>query len=70
VNASLAKQFSLTDRFRLWFEATFTNVLNHPNFAPPSLNISNQSTFDVLTSTLPQGLGGTRTGQLALRLDF
>jgi len=70
VNAGLAKQFSLTERFRLRFEATFTNVLNHPNFAPPSLNISNPSTFGVLTSTLPQGLGGNRTGQLALRFDF
>ena len=70
VNSGLAKQFSLTERFHLRFEATFTNVLNHPNFAPPSLNISNQSTFGVLTSTLPQGLGGNRTGQLALRLDF
>jgi hypothetical protein len=70
VNAGLAKQVSLTERFRLRFEATFTNVLNHPNFAPPSLNISNPSTFGVLTSTLPQGLGGNRTGQLALRFDF
>ena len=69
VNAGLAKQFSLTERSHLRFEATFTNVLNHPNFAPPALNISNQSTFGVLT-TLPQGLGGNRTGQLALRLDF
>jgi hypothetical protein len=34
------------------------------------LNISNQSTFGVLASTLPQGLGGNRTGQLALRFDF
>jgi len=70
VNAGLSKQFSLTERFHLRFEATFTNVLNHANFAPPSLNISNQSTFGVLTSTLPQGLGGNRTGQLAVRLDF
>ncbi|HKV61091.1 MAG TPA: hypothetical protein VJO16_04200 [Candidatus Acidoferrum sp.] len=70
MNAGLAKQFSLTERFHLRFEATFTNVLNHPNFAPPSLNISNQSTFGLLTSTLSQGLGGNRTEQLALRLDF
>lgn len=70
VNAGLAKQFALTERFRLRFEATFTNVLNHTNFAPPALNISNPSTFGVLDATLPQGLGGNRTGQLALRLDF
>jgi len=70
VNAGLSKQIPLTERFRLQFEATFTNVLNHANFAPPALNVSNQSTFGVLTNTLPQGLGGNRTGQLALRLDF
>jgi len=70
LNAGLAKQISLRERLHLRFEATFTNVLNQSNFAPPQLNISNQSTFGVLTSTLPQGLGGNRTGQLALRLDF
>jgi Carboxypeptidase regulatory-like domain len=70
VNAGLAKQLSLTERLRLRFEATFTNVLNHTNFAPPALNISNPSTFGVLNATLPPGLGGNRTGQLALRLDF
>jgi hypothetical protein len=70
VNAGLAKVITLKESYRLRFEATFTNVLNHTNFAPPSLNISNSSTFGVLTSTLPQSLGGNRTGQLALRLDF
>lgn len=70
VNAGLAKQVSLTERLRLRFEGTFTNVFNHSNFAPPPLNISNQSAFGVMTSTLPQGLGRNRTGQLALRLDF
>jgi len=70
VNAGLAKQIPLTEGLQLRFEATFTKVLNHPNFAPPALNVSNQSTFGVLTNTLPQGLGGNRTGQLALRLDF
>ena len=70
VNAGLAKEFSFQERYHLRFEATFTNVLNHTNFAPPALNVSNSSTFGVLTSTLPQGLGGNRTGQLAMRLDF
>jgi hypothetical protein len=70
VNAGLAKEYSFHERYHLRFEGTFTNVLNHTNFAPPALNISNASTFGVLTATLPQGLGGNRTGQLALRLDF
>jgi len=70
VDTGLAKQFRIGERFRLRFEATFTNVLNHTNFAPPALNIGNPSTFGILDAALPQGLGGNRTGQLALRLDF
>jgi hypothetical protein len=70
VNAGLAKQVSFGDNYRLRFEATYTNVINHSNFAPPALNYSYSSTFGVLSSVLPQGLGGNRTGQLAVRLDF
>ena len=70
VNAGLARQFRIRERVNLRFEATFTNVLNHTNFAPPASAISNPSTFGVLQSALPQGNGGNRTGQLALRLDF
>jgi hypothetical protein len=55
---------------RLRFEATFTNVLNHTNFAPPATNISNPSTFGVLQSAQTAENGGNRTGQVALRLDF
>ena len=70
VDAGLAKRFNITERAHLRFEATFTNVLNHTNFAPPALNIGNPSSFGVLQSALPQGSGGNRTGQLALRFDF
>jgi hypothetical protein len=70
VNAGLAKEFSFQEHYRLQIEATFTDVINHTNIAPPALNISNASTFGVLTATLPQGLGGNRTGQLAVLLDF
>jgi hypothetical protein len=70
VNTGLAKVIPIKERYRLRFEATFTNVLNHTNFAPPSLNFSNQSTFGQLVAALPQGNGGNRTGQLSLRLDF
>jgi len=70
VNGGVAKSVSVHERYKLRFEATFTNVLNRSNFAPPQTNISNAATFGALTSVLPQGLGGNRTGQLALRLEF
>jgi hypothetical protein len=70
VNSGLAKSVNLHERYKLRFEATFTNLLNRSNFAPPQTNISNTSTFGALTAVLPQGLGGNRTGQVALRLDF
>jgi hypothetical protein len=70
VNMGLAKVFKINDRHRVRFEATFTNVLNRTNFAPPALNVGNPSNFGILQAALPQGNGGNRTGQLALRYDF
>lgn len=70
VSAGLAKNFEITERLRLRFESTFTNVLNHTNFAPPAANISSPETFGVLQTAQTAGQGGNRTGQLALRLDF
>jgi hypothetical protein len=70
VNSGLAKTVSLHEHYKLRFEASFTNVLNRSNFALPQTNISNSCTFGVLTTVLPQGSGGNRTGQLALRLDL
>jgi len=69
VDMGLAKRFNIGERCHVRFEATFTNSLNHTNFAPPAMNITSPS-FGVLQSALPQGSGGNRTGQLALRLDF
>jgi hypothetical protein len=70
VNAGLSKSFVIREGLRLRFEATFTNALNHTNFAPPAVNVSNPSTFGVLQSAQTAEYGGNRTGQLALRLDF
>jgi Carboxypeptidase regulatory-like domain len=70
VNAGLARRFKIKEGLNLRFEATFTNVLNHTNFAPPATDVSDSSTFGALTSAQPQSNGGNRTGQLALRLDF
>jgi hypothetical protein len=70
VNGGLSKVMQLHENLRLRFEATFTNILNHTNFAPPAANVSNPSTFGVLQSAQTAEYGGNRTGQLALRLDF
>jgi hypothetical protein len=70
VSAGLGKTFLLGERFRLRFESTFTNVLNHTNYAPPAVDISNPQTFGALQSNQTSANAGPRTGQLALRLDF
>jgi len=70
VDAGLAKGFTIGDRLHVRLEASFTNLINHTNYAPPSLNFGEASSFGVLNAALPQGEGGNRTGQLALHLDF
>lgn len=70
VAMGLAKTFALGDAVHVRFESTFTNVLNHTNFAPPATQIDNTSTFGVLTAATTAENAGNRTGQLALRVDF
>jgi hypothetical protein len=70
VSVGLAKVIAIRESMHLRFEATFTNVLNHTNYAPPATNVSNPSTFGVLQSAQTAENAGNRTGQLALRLDF
>ncbi len=65
----VAKSFRISERLHARFESTFTNVLNHTNFAAPATAIDN-STFGKLTAPQTAENAGNRTGQLALRLDF
>jgi len=65
----LAKRFNITERIKGRFECTFTNVLNHTNFAPPATQIDNP-TFGVLSAPQTAENAGNRTGQVALRIDF
>ena len=69
VSLGVAKQFAITERFSGRFETTFTNVLNHTNFAPPVTAIDN-SLFGQLTGPQTAENAGNRTGQAALRIDF
>jgi hypothetical protein len=70
VSAGLAKSMAVRENMHLRFEATFTNVLNHTNYAPPATNVTSPSTFGVLDAQQTAENAGNRTGQLALRFDF
>ncbi|HXX76720.1 MAG TPA: hypothetical protein VEI50_16440 [Nitrospiraceae bacterium] len=70
VSAGLSKAMAIREKLHLRFEATFTNVFNHTNYAPPATNVSNPATFGVLDAAQTAENAGNRTGQLALRLDF
>ncbi len=70
VALGVAKNFTIGDALHVRFESTFTNVLNHTNFAPPATQVDNTSTFGALTAATTAENAGNRTGQLALRVDF
>jgi Carboxypeptidase regulatory-like domain len=69
VGLGVAKGFYITEKIHARFESTFTNVLNHTNFAPPVTAIDS-STFGALTGPQTAENAGNRTGQVALRVDF
>ena len=70
IAGGLSKTFKAGEKARLRFEATFTNLPNHPNFAPPAVDVSAPATFGKITSVQSAENSGNRTGQLALRFDF
>lgn len=79
VDFSIARQFFLTDRWRLLFRTDAFNLFNHPNFANPEALIGSDPRFLESQSMLNQGLGGLnplfqeggpRSLQLSLKLTF
>lgn len=69
LNSALGKEFRITEKATLKFEASFTDVLNHVNLADPGTNITSIS-FGVITSARGADSGGNRVGSFALRLAF
>ncbi len=78
------RDFPIHDSLKLQFRAELLNLLNHPNFGPPS-SIIDQGGFGVATQMLGQSLtdfvgtggfdplyqiGGPRSVQFALKLSF
>jgi hypothetical protein len=76
LSLGLAKDFQLTERFKLKFESSFTNLPNHPNFDDPRNNLSESTgtftkgTFGRVLGSRGGDAGGNRVGQLALRIEF
>src|SRR5882724_518157 len=78
VDSSIGRKFPITERLNLQFRADAFNVLNHPNFANPSLPFVFFGPFFLKSrQMLNQGLGGLnplfqeggpRSLQLSLRL--
>jgi hypothetical protein len=70
IAGGMSKTFQLHEGVRMRFEATFTNLPNHPNFAAPLVDVSAPATFGKITTVQSAENSGNRTGQLALRIDF
>jgi len=69
LSTALGKSFSLTERFKIKVEGSFTNILNHVNLADPVAAIDNTS-FGQITSARGSDFGGYRTGQISARIEF
>jgi len=50
-DASLFKNFTLTERVKMQFRAEGFNILNHPQFPNPDSSVNDGSNFGVLTTT-------------------
>jgi hypothetical protein len=71
VNASLSKQFHITERLRLQFRTELFNALNHPNFAIPSQRTVFSSSGPVASAGLITATTtSSRQLQLGLKATF
>jgi hypothetical protein len=69
LSVGLAKDFHLTERFKLKLESSFTNVPNHVNWDDPANSVTD-SNFGQTALARRGDAGGNRVGQLALRIEF
>ncbi len=69
LSLGLSKDFQITERVKLKFESSFTNLPNHINFDDPRNNLS-EGTFGQVQQARTGDAGGNRVGQFALRFEF
>ena len=85
VDLTLRRQFKLRERLSLQARADFFNIFNHPNFGSPDSTTLSSPLFGQSTQMLGASLGsggqngglnplyqigGPRSAQLALKLQF
>lgn len=61
---TLFKNFNLTERYKLRFDAQFFNIFNHPSFDAPNSNLSLNPCFGPNTQTAPGGFSCTWHGNI------
>jgi hypothetical protein len=66
IDASLVKSFSFTERKRIAFRAEAYNLINNVNFANPTFDLTNVSSFGRISNVV----SNPRLLQAALRFDF
>jgi hypothetical protein len=75
LDASIFRDFKLTERLKLQFRAEMFGATNTPHYGNPGTDVTNTSTFGVITSTLNlagrgSGTGGERQVWFAAKLMF
>jgi hypothetical protein len=68
LNAALFKSFGIWRETKLEISGSFTNVLNHPNFANPDVTITDTSVGKI-TGT-QASFFGPRSGLISARYTF
>jgi hypothetical protein len=66
-DASLFKNFTLTERVKMQFRAEAFNMLNHPQFVNPDANVRDGTNFGVINNTRQ---ASERQVQFAFRFTF
>jgi hypothetical protein len=70
VSLSMFKSFRIREGIRFQIGAAASNVMNHPNYAPPSNLSLGTAGFSSLTNVQTQEAGGPRSIQGTARLTF
>ena len=66
MDLSIKKNIKLTERFNMEAHFVFTNVLNHNQFADPTLDLSDLSSWGVLSSQV----SNPRQMEFGIRVSF